>query len=450
MKNLLISLLFMLSGSKAFSQIPAAGNVLWLRADIGVFNNAAGTQAVLGDLVQVWEDQSGNANHFYQAVNSYRPQLVAISNTLCSQPLILFDINRRTYLGSSLKLSGAKTIFIVFLQPGLAGNPETLLSIKGLSDTYTEILCTDHPAYRPISYICELPSSTSGGTTLPAVGNTISFSPAGNIFTMTYDGGAVSSTTSYSANYNTSPAAVASSGLFGRLVNDTTTIGGRAPEQNYSFLSGYIAEIIVYNRVVPAAEISQVEFYLSQKYGFAGSCSVLPANTLNLTAQLRNSAVQLNWQANDNAPAKEYIVEHSIDNRTWDSTGYRPVQAPSGNEKDYGFIHSNPFHGINYYRIRINYQDGKIRYSTVSKIKFSKTGRAAFSITPNPSRDHVYVQAEKNQTLKLTFLNTNGQVVRELNTFSNTAVNISTLPPGIYFLKINGKNGKTVEKFLKP
>ncbi|HNU89182.1 MAG TPA: hypothetical protein PKJ94_12860, partial [Ferruginibacter sp.] len=90
MKNLLISFLFTAAGHLACGQIPSSGNVLWLRADRAVFNNNSGTQAILGDLVQVWEDQSGNGNHFRQDVNSYRPQLVAIANTLCSQPLLRF------------------------------------------------------------------------------------------------------------------------------------------------------------------------------------------------------------------------------------------------------------------------------------------------------------------------------------------------------------------------
>lgn len=64
---------------------------------------------------------------------------------------------------------------------------------------------------------------------------------------------------SYTANYNGTSSAVAASGLFGRLMNDTTSIGGRALEQNYSFLNGYIAEIIMYNRVLAVPEINQVE-----------------------------------------------------------------------------------------------------------------------------------------------------------------------------------------------
>lgn len=440
MKNLLISVLLVSAGRIVCAQIPSSGNVLWLRADRAVFNNNSGTHAILGDLVQVWEDQSGNGNHFHQDVNSYRPQLVAIGNTLCSQPLIRFDVSRRTYLGSAFKLSGPKTIFIVFLQPGLSGNPETLLSIKGVSNTYSEILCTDHPAYKPLSYLSEVPSSLSGGTTVPSLGNNISFSAAGNIFTMTYNGGPISSPSCYASNYNASPVAVSTSGLFGRLINDTSTIGGRAPEQNYSFLSGYIAEIIVYNRVLTATEISQVETYLQGKYGFLGSCSVLPANSTGFTAQQKGNAVQLNWHVNDETGMKDYTAEHSTDQSNWDSIGIRKVA-----NNNYQLMHNNPVHGNNYYRIRMNYKDGRNKYSEINRIDLNKPSPVSFTITPNPSSDHFYIRSEKPEPVHINIHTAQGRLLKEMNTFSNSRIDISDLTPGFYFITVNGKT----EKFLK-
>lgn len=440
MKNLLISFLFTAAGHLACGQIPSSGNVLWLRADRAVFNNNSGTQAILGDLVQVWEDQSGNGNHFRQDVNSYRPQLVAIANTLCSQPLLRFEVSRRTYLGSPFKMSGPQTVFIVFLQPGMAGNPQTLISVKSNSGTYTEALCSDHPAYRPLSYMCGVPSSVSGGTTLNAVGNNTSFSSTGNLFTMTYDGGTVSSPSSYRANYNGTSSAVAASGLFGRLMNDTTSIGGRAPEQNYSFLNGYIAEIIMYNRVLAVPEIHQVEAYLLGKYGFLGSCSVLPANNAGFSAEVKNNAVQLNWNVNDETGMKNYIVEHSMDSYSWDSMGNRAAGV-----KKYQFIHNHPFSGTNYYRLRIHYTDGRIKYSEISKVNYLPIGTGFLQVTPNPSPGHLYIRSERTMPLHISILTAEGRLLKQMYTYSNTKIDISALPPAVYFIKINGK----VEKLMK-
>ena len=438
MKNLLISFLFAAAGHLACGQIPSAGNVLWLRADRAVFNNNSGTIAIPGDLVQVWQDQSGSGNHFYQPVNGYRPQLVVIPNTLCSQPLIQFDVSRRTYLASAFKLSGTKTVFLVFLQPAIAGNPETLISIKGVSNTYTEILCADHPLYQTLSYICEAPSSTSGGTMVPSVGNNVSFSSTGNIFRMTYNGGAISSAASYSSSYNALPVPVSPSGLFGRLVHDTTTIGARAPEQNYSFLSGYIAEVIVYNRVLAAAEINQVETYLQGKYGFSGLCSVLPAGNMDFSAKLKGNAVQLDWLTQDETGMKSYTVEHSIDNNRWDSTAMKPA-----GDKKYVLLHTAPVYGINYYRLRINYTDGRIKYSETNRVNYYRPGFV--QIIPNPVSDHLIVRSSRIEPAHVRILSTDGRLLKDLNIYTNTAVDIHDLVPSVYFIQVNGKT----EKLLK-
>ncbi|MBS4064909.1 MAG: hypothetical protein KGZ74_10130, partial [Chitinophagaceae bacterium] len=360
MKNLLISILFVAACEITCGQIPPAGNVLWLKADAGVFNNNAGTRAIPGDLVQVWEDQSGNGNHFLQNLNSYRPQLAFLANTLCSRPLIQFDVGRRTYMSSALKINGPKTLFIVFLQPGIVGSFETLISLKGISNTYTEVICTDNSAYRRLSYVADLPSSPSGGTTFSGLGSNVSFAATGNLFSMTYNGGNISSPLSYSSNYNAAPEAVLSSGSFGRLINDTSTIGARVPEQNTGFLSGYIAEIIVYDRVLTVAEINLVETYLMGKYGFQNSCTVLPVHNIRFTARQQNSVIQLLWDTDDETSIKEYIVEHSMDHHKWLIVGKRNV----GTNK-YQLIHSTPFFGTNYYRLKMNYDDGTIRYSHV-------------------------------------------------------------------------------------
>lgn len=440
MKNLLISFIFFTAGRLAFGQIPPAGNVLWLRADVGVYNNNSGTQAILGDLVQVWEDQSGNGNHFRQDVNSYRPQLAAIGNTLCSQPLMRFEVSRRTYLGSPFKISGPQSVFIVFLQPGMAGNPQTLLSVKSNSNTYTEILCSDHPAYRSLSYMCGVPSSISGGTTQNSVGNNVSFSAAGNLFSMTYDGGPVSAPSGYTAEYNGSPAAVAASGLFGRLINDTSSIGGRAPEQNYSFLNGYIAEIIIYNRVLAASEINQVQAYLLGKYGFLGSCSVLPANNTGFTAAWKDNTVQLDWNTNDESGMKNYVVEHSTDTHSWDSIGNRPAGV-----NKYRFFHTYPLYGSNYYRLQVQYLNGRIKYSEVKKISHYQNGAPFLQVTPNPSTDHIYIRSPRTTPVHISIFTAEGRLLKEMNSFSNTKVNLSNLPPAVYFINING----SLVKFLK-
>ncbi|GAB2817371.1 hypothetical protein GCM10027043_17640 [Ferruginibacter profundus] len=404
------------------------------------------THANPGDLVQVWQDQSGNGNHFRQDINSQRPQLVAYANLLCAQPLIHFDVGRRTYLCSTLKASGAKTIFIVFLQPSISGNPETLLSIKGLANTYSEILCTDAPAYSPLSFIADVTSSVSGGVLTGAMGDNMTFLSSGNIFTLTYNGSVNSSPSSYTANNNTVAATVTTSGPFGRLPYDSTTIGGRAPQQNYSFFSGDIGEIILYNRVLTAAEITQVEHYLADKFGFFGTCNVLHTATLNFVCKAVNNAVELNWNPYG-AGVNEYIIERSTDASRWDSIG--AIQDAPANTR-YSFTDNQPFGGVNYYRLIIKTTGGRILYSNSLSATVPLITTTAYTIQPNPVKEYMYIRSATREMLHIYLLNAEGRLVKEINALSNMPIATGNLPRGIYWATINGKSEQVTLKFFKP
>lgn len=448
MKNLFCFFLAITWYLPNYCQVPAAGNILWLRADRNVFNNNMITHANLGDLVQVWQDQSGNGNHFRQDINSQRPQLVQYANTLCSQPLLHFDVGRRTYLYSGLKIAGPQTIFIVFIQPSISSTPETLISLKSNAGTYSEILCADAPGYSPLSFISEITPSPSGGILTSAVGDNMSFSSTGNIFTMTYNGGANSSPANYCAKNDTVSVPVTSSGLFGRLPMDTTTIGGRAPQQNYSFLSGDIGEIILYNRVLNAVEITQVNSYLAAKFGFFGTCNVLHSAELNFTSRLLNNWVELNWKPCD-ADVNEYSIEHSSDNVNWDSIGVVKISAENCNNSRYSFIHNSPFSGINYYHLKIKTAGGRILYSSSLKANVAGATTGSYTILPNPVTDHIYIRTATKELLHIKLFNAAGKTVKELDIFSNMPANTGNLRPGIYFAKITGKKDQVTLKFLK-
>ncbi len=440
MKYLLHLALLMVSCPVVYAQIPASGNVLWLKANTGVFKDNMHTPAAIGDLVQVWEDQSGAGNDFSQNTFGRRPQSVIHAGLLCSTPLMHFDISRMTYLASAMKLSGAKTIFIVFLSQAIVGNPQTLLSIKGNSNSYSEILCTDAPGYAPLSFISDVRGSVSGGSLTTACGNNATFSVNGNLFMLTYDGGPDSLSSCYTSRYDAAPAIVTASGLFGRLLNDTTTIGARAPQQNYCFFTGYIGEVIVYDRVLSNAEASQVETYLATKYGFFGSCSLLAIPALNFTARSNNNAIELTWE---DTGMKEYIVEHSTDGNKWDSIGTGKLLP--GNS--YRLIHVAPGEGPNYYRLKWNGSDGRFSYSVVKKVTFSAS--SPFTVFPNPVKNTVSVQTVANEPLSIVTSNACGSLVRTSAFPGNAVIDLHDLPAGIYFMKISTRHNKAIQKIIK-
>lgn len=446
MKKALVLFFILFITACCIAQIPSSGNVLWLQADKGIYIDNGATPAVNGQWIQQWEDQSGSGNHFTQITLGRRP--VFVTNVLCSRPVIRFQIGRGTYLQSPFKLSGAKSVFIVFVLPSLSNSAGTLLSIKGNSNSYTEIVGTDFSGYNPVSYIADLPGSVSGGFTVNSMGNTAAFSNSGNMVTMVYDGGTNTAASSYSAKYDAAATAVnTASGRFGRLLNDSTTIGARAPQQNINYLDGDIAEMIVYNRALSSAEISQVENYLSAKYGLLGSCITLAAHPLTFTATLKNNTAQLTWSTATPGAVQNFIVEHSTNKLNWETIAMiLPVTTA---EKQYQFLHNHLAAGANYYRIKITRNNGSVYYSETKKLDLPVANNNTVSVFPNPASDYIIISTAKKELLNVSLLNDKGQLIKSIKAYSNSRLSLSGLPRGIYFINAMAAGKSTAAKFLK-
>ena len=69
------------------------------------------------------------------------------------------------------------------------------------------------------------------------------------------------------------------------------------------------------------------------------------------------------------------------------------------------------------------------------------------SIYPNPATTVLNVVAEGYNTIEV--INLLGQTVYTCNATNNTQINVSNLRNGVYFVRVNGTNGTTTQKFIK-
>ncbi len=435
----------------ACCQIPSSGNVLWLRSDQGVYNDNGVTNAVIGNTVQFWADQSGSGHHFTQASAAQRPEFQVQTNLLCSRPVIRFDPGRSTVLtSSSLLLSGAKSIFIVFQLPPMSGAANDLISIKGNSDEFTEIVATDFAGYTPVTFIADLASTPGGGFFQPSAGVNTSFSAAGNLLSLIYDGGTNTAISSYDAYYDAAMPPVVSSGLLGRYNNDISSIGARAPFQNINYLRGDMAEVIVYNRVLSTPEKDQVENYLISKYGFFGTCVVLPLTLFDFTALQAGNTVQLDWKVADEEGIKEYIPEHSKDGVHWDSLTALPSKKEHQGINQYHYIHTRPATGVNYYRFRMKNIDGRDKYGPVRKVTMPAQSTTVIRVFPSPTTGFVQIRSlEREEWMYVTVMNSEGKKLMGKKMMGQGQLDISGFPQGIYFIQVIGKTIHRTEKIIK-
>jgi hypothetical protein len=224
---------------------------LWLKADVGLFQQSNGTTPATanGDVIGYWADQSGNARHCTQATTAAKP-------TLATAALNGLPVVRLTSLSSSvllsitngLALAGAFTAYAV----------GTTRQTSSGSSRFTPIGSDTTQAGITLFVSNQLYILDNLGAAYAAP---VSVAPPQAVqMCMRRSAAAVGVSTRCSGTAETGPGTVLSTLSF-------NVIGTRvSPSQ---FTEGDFAEIIIYNRELTPAERTQVETYLLAKWGVA-------------------------------------------------------------------------------------------------------------------------------------------------------------------------------------
>lgn len=126
------------------SQLP--GLALWVSADSGVYSDAGVTPANPGDLVQQWNDRSGNGNHVTQPTDYARPVLVAsVRNGL---PAIRFDAGGWRMKTPVALTAGDYTIALVYSYRGSDGAANGQRAIQGTNNWLIGPYTGNHKLYQ--------------------------------------------------------------------------------------------------------------------------------------------------------------------------------------------------------------------------------------------------------------------------------------------------------------
>jgi Secretion system C-terminal sorting domain/Carbohydrate binding domain len=165
----------------------------------------------------------------------------------------------------------------------------------------------------------------------------------------------------------------------------------------------------------------------------------LPVDLLSFQANAsKNKTVGLNWQVADEKRIKAYSIERSAEGQKFSAIGSVAAQN-SSTQTSYAFNDENPLKGINYYRLKINEEDGTFKYSKVQSIRTGASSKAL--IYPNPTSD--YIQVKNTEGVEsVEIFDISGRSVRQFLNNASSQLDISSLPKGVYQVAIKA-NGET-------
>lgn len=170
----------------------------------------------------------------------------------------------------------------------------------------------------------------------------------------------------------------------------------------------------------------------------------LPIELTTFKATIWKGDVKLEWTTAQEIGNRGFEVEKSSDGISWTDLNWIDGAGHSNDVNSYSTTDYSPNAGINYYRLRQIDFDGNTDYSPIVSVKLSDEV-SGFEIYPNPAMDELNIKNIDGQ--RIAIVNISGMIMFEQNVDSNSSIDISQLPAGVYFAR-NVSSG-IAQKFIK-
>jgi len=184
-----------------------------------------------------------------------------------------------------------------------------------------------------------------------------------------------------------------------------------------------------------------------------GALRALPIDVITITAQAKNSGVEVNWTSKTETDMDRYEVERSEDGTNFTKQHTTIAIGNSSFPVNYNWFDVAPVKGNNFYRIKAFDKTGLTKYSAVVKVNIGEL-QTGISIKPNPvTGNSVGLQLNNidKGTYTMILYNNLGQNVYQTQVYhtGGTAFKIiplsKALANGTYRLSLAGMDG---ERFI--
>lgn len=170
--------------------------------------------------------------------------------------------------------------------------------------------------------------------------------------------------------------------------------------------------------------------------------TVLPVEGLTFSASLEDeNDVLLDWSTTDAVQLSQFEVERSLDGQLFEQIGRVAASLPGDS---YQFRDYAVEEGIQYYRLRVQDQDGHWDYSDVAAVQ---VGFSFVHVYPQPAQTHFFAQLSPESQGEL--IDELGRIVRSFGAAeAKQGVSVADLPDGMYYLRVRNATGSYRQKVL--
>lgn len=196
-----------------------------------------------------------------------------------------------------------------------------------------------------------------------------------------------------------------------------------------------------------------------KNFNFNNPITILPVKLVSFNAVLNNDKADLKWTTASEENVSHFVIEKSFDGKEFHDAGIVFAYGSTSEQKNYDFSDNvnTSQAGVIYYRLRSVDIDGKSQYSQVRIIRIGKQSANNISILtyPNPVTTELRVTIPNNwQNKKVVYqlFNGSGQVSKKTESASSSqteALNVNSLAPGFYIVRVSCNGETASQKILK-
>jgi len=169
--------------------------------------------------------------------------------------------------------------------------------------------------------------------------------------------------------------------------------------------------------------------------------TILPTAGLSASGYMNDKIPVATWTTLTETNTRQFVIERSSDGVKFTPIGFLAAAGNSQQKRNYSFIDNAAITSINYYRIKLEDNDGKATYSNIVFLNNHATLPPAVQVWPNPAQQKVYLYIQQKGAYNIGLYSTLGVLImskdiKSDNTGSPINIDRNALPSGIYLLKV--------------
>ena len=171
----------------------------------------------------------------------------------------------------------------------------------------------------------------------------------------------------------------------------------------------------------------------------------LPVTLVDFRLRERSGSVAIEWSTSSELYNRAFIVQRSTDGYDWQDIAEVPGKGTTQAFHSYSIIDQHPVKGLNFYRLVQEDLDGAKTTFSVKTIRIA-VQQGEILVFPNPARSLISISSPDDGTFAI--ITATGKTVREGVFQSGQSLDVSSLSPGFYLIKVQANGNESTQRLV--